>query len=39
MAKAAATYKPEVREKLLRVANEYEAIALRAERRDDPPIK
>jgi hypothetical protein len=37
MAKAAATYKPEVRKRLLRVANEYEAIALRAERRADPP--
>jgi hypothetical protein len=39
MAKAAATYKPEVRERLLRVANEYEAIALQAERRADPPTK
>jgi hypothetical protein len=37
MAKAAATYKPEVRERLLRVADEYEEIALRAERRADPP--
>jgi hypothetical protein len=39
MAKAAATYKQEVRERLLKVANEYEAIALRAERRADPPTK
>jgi hypothetical protein len=39
MAKAAATNKQEVRERLLKVANEYEAIALRAERRADPPTK
>jgi hypothetical protein len=37
MAKAAIAWKPEVRERLLRVANEYEEIALRAERREDPP--
>jgi hypothetical protein len=37
MAKAASTRKPEIREKLLRVANEYEEIALRAEQRADPP--
>jgi hypothetical protein len=39
MAKAATTHKQEVRERLLKVANEYEAIALRAERRADPPTK
>jgi hypothetical protein len=37
MAKAASAWKPEVREELLRVANEYEKIALRAERSADPP--
>jgi predicted metal-dependent peptidase len=37
IAKAAIAWKPKVREGLLRVANEYEKIALRAERRGDPP--